>query len=215
QRGLTLAGAAGAALAGLPSTTASAQAPAGSVRRSDRYDDSFIFERKAFRWPGNATLAIWIAPNVEVWRYDSPGGQAISPNERSVVPLEEERALIQAALKTIEQATGSRPRGWLGPGLTETYNTLDLLAEEGVIYCGDWNSDDQPYPMKVRMGVMFSIPYCMEINDIPLFIRKGYTGEQYLQSLVDQFDPLYVDRAKQPRLLGIPLNLLITGQPLV
>ena len=82
QRGLTLAGAAGAALAGLPSTTASAQAPAGSVRRSDRYDDSFIFERKAFRWPGNATLAIWIAPNVEVWRYDSPGGQAISPNER-------------------------------------------------------------------------------------------------------------------------------------
>ncbi|PYR80932.1 MAG: hypothetical protein DMF87_07200 [Acidobacteria bacterium] len=244
QRGLTLAGAAGAALAGLPSTTASAQAPAGSVRRSDRYDDSFIFERKAFRWPGNATLAIWIAPNVEVWRYDSPGGQAISPNERSVVPdvvnyawreygmrvglwrladvldaagvratvalnsavieahpkavdemkrrrwefmghgitntenlaglpLEKERALIQAALKTIEQATGSRPRGWLGPGLTETYNTLDLLAEEGVIYCGDWNSDDQPYPMKVRMGVMFSIPYCMEINDIPLFIRTA------------------------------------------
>ncbi|PYR64578.1 MAG: polysaccharide deacetylase [Acidobacteria bacterium] len=285
QRGLTLAGAAGAALAGLPSTTASAQAPAGSVRRSDRYDDSFIFERKAFRWPGNATLAIWIAPNVEVWRYDSPGGQAISPNERSVVPdvvnyawreygmrvglwrladvldaagvratvalnsavieahpkavdemkrrrwefmghgitntenlaglpLEKERALIQAALKTIEQATGSRPRGWLGPGLTETYNTLDLLAEEGVIYCSDWNSDDQPYPMKVRMGVMFSIPYCMEINDIPLFIRKGYTGEQYLQSLVDQFDTLYADSAKQPRVLGIPLHPMITGQPL-
>jgi allantoinase len=282
---LTLAGAAGAVLTGLPSKRASAQAPGGPVRRADRYDDSLIFERKPFRWPGNATLAIWIAPNVEVWRYDSPAGQAISPNERGIVPdvvnyawreygmrvglwrladvldavgvratvalnsavveahpkavdemkrrrwefmghgitnsenlaglpLEKERALIQTALKTIEQATGNRPRGWLGSGLTETYNTLDILAEEGVIYCGDWNSDDQPYPMKVRTGTMFSIPYCMEINDIPLFIRKGYTGEQYLQSLVDQFDALYADSAKHPRVLGIPLHPMITGQPL-
>jgi len=58
------------------------------------------------------------------------------------------------------------------------------------------------------------VPYCMEINDIPLFIRKGYTGEQYLQSLVDQFDALYADSAKQPRVMGIPLHPMITGQPL-
>ena len=282
---LTVAGAASAVLAGVPAKKASAQAPGGAVRRADRYDDSFIFERKPFRWPGNATLAIWIAPNVEVWRYDSAAGQAISPNERGIVPdvvnyawreygmrvglwrladvldgaglratvalnsavleahpkavdemkrrrwefmghgitnsenlaglpVDKERALIQTALKTIEQATGNRPRGWLGSGLTETYNTLDILADEGVIYCGDWNSDDQPYPMKVRTGTMFSIPYCMEINDIPLFIRKGYTGEQYLQSLVDQFDALYADSAKHSRVLGIPLHPMITGQPL-
>src|SRR4030095_3926127 len=86
KRSLTLAGAVGAVLAGLPSKRASAQAPGGAVRRADRYDDSFIFERKPFRWPGNATLAIWIAPNVKVWRYDSATGQAISPNERGIVP---------------------------------------------------------------------------------------------------------------------------------
>src|SRR4030095_7220038 len=72
--------------------------------------------------------------------------------------LEKERELIQTVLKTIEQASGQRPRGWLGSGLAETYNTLDILAEEGVIYCGDWNNDDQPYPMKVKKGRMFSIP---------------------------------------------------------
>jgi len=54
--------------------------------------------------------------------------------------LEAERSLIQTSLRTIEQATGRRPRGWLGSGLTETYNTLDILAEDGVVYCGDWNS---------------------------------------------------------------------------
>ncbi len=284
KRGLTLAGTAGALASGLASS-AFAQAQGGSVRRADRYDDSFIFERKPFAWPGNATLAIWIVPNVEVWRYDSPGGQAITPNDRGIVPdvvnyawreyglrvglwriadvldaagvkatvalnaavcdthpkvidemkrrgwefmghgltnsenlaglaSEKERPLIQGALKTIEQATGRRPRGWLGSSLAETYNTLDILAEEGLIYCGDWNADDQPYRMKVRQGRMFSIPYCMEINDIPLYIRKGYTGEQYLQSVTDQFDTLYADSAKQPRVLGIPLHPMITGQPL-
>jgi len=279
-----LAGAAGA-LASAVAAPAAAQTQGRAVRRADRYDDSFIFERKPFTWPGNKTLAVWIVPNVEVWRYDSPSGQAITPNDRGIVPdvvnyawreygmrvglwrfadildaagvkatvalnaavvehhpkavdemrkrgwefmghgitnsenlagltLETERNLIQTALRTIEQATGRRPRGWLGSGLTETYNTLDILAEEGVVYCGDWNSDDQPYRMKVKTGRLYSVPYCMEINDIPLFIRKGYTGEQYLQSVVDQFDALYADSAKQPRVMGIPLHPMITGQPL-
>jgi len=287
QTGL-LAGAAGALASGVeaPAAAQTGAGPQGrAVRRAERYDDSFIFERTPFTWPGNKTLAVWIVPNVEVWRYDAASGQAISPNDRGIVPdvvnygwreygmrvglwrfadvldaagvkatvalnaavvehhpkaveemkrrgwefmghgvtnseslaglaLDAERNLIQTSLRTIEQATGRRPRGWLGSGLTETYNTLDLLAEEGVIYCGDWNSDDQPFRMKVTTGRMYAVPYCMEINDIPLFIRKGYTGEQYLQSLIDQFDALYADSAKQPRVMGIPLHPMITGQPL-
>jgi peptidoglycan/xylan/chitin deacetylase (PgdA/CDA1 family) len=285
KQGLLLAGTASVFAAGLVPKTTFAQTQGQSVRRANRYEDSFIFERKPFKWPGNKTLAVWIVPNVEVWHYDSPAGTGVSPNVRNIVPdvinyawreygmrvglwriadtldgagvkatvalnsavaeahpraleemkkrgwefmghgitnsenlaglnLEKERELIQTVLKTIEQATGQKPRGWLGSGLAETYNTLDILAEEGVIYCGDWNNDDQPYPMKVKQGRMFSIPYCMEINDIPLFIRKGYTGEQYFRSLVDQFETLYADSAKQPRVMGIPLHPMIIGQPL-
>jgi allantoinase len=285
KQGLLLAGSAGVLAAGLAPKAVFAQTQGNSVRRADRYEDSFIFERKPFKWPGNKTLAVWVVPNIEVWHYDSPAGTGVSPNVRNIVPdvinyawreygmrvglwrvadtldaagikatvalnsavaeahpkalqemkkrgwefmghgitnsenlaglnLEKERDLIQTVLKTIEHATGQRPRGWLGSGLAETYNTLDILAEEGVIYCGDWNNDDQPYPMKVKKGRMFSIPYCMEINDIPLFIRKGYTGEQYFRSVVDQFDTLYADSAKQPRVMGIPLHPMIVGQPL-
>jgi allantoinase len=255
------------------------------VRRADRYKDSFIGDRKPFVWPGDRTLAVWIVPNVEVWRYDSPAGTGVSPNAGNRVPdvinyawreygmrvglwriadvldaagikatvalnsavcdvhpkaieemekrgwefmghgitnseslagltPEREKNVIQTVLSTIERATGRRPRGWLGSGLTQTYDTLDILAEEGVIYCGDWNNDDQPYPMKVRKGQFFSIPYCMEINDVPLYMRKGYTGEQYYQSVIDQFEQLYADSAKQPRVMGIPLHPMITGQPL-
>ena len=83
-----------------------------------------------------------------------------------------------------------------------------------MIYCGDWNNDDQPHPMKVKSGKMFAIPYCAEINDIPLYMRKGYTGEQYLRSVIDQFDTLHADSRKQPRVMGIPLHPMISGQPL-
>jgi peptidoglycan/xylan/chitin deacetylase (PgdA/CDA1 family) len=50
---------------------------------------------------------------------------------------DKEKEVITHVLKTIEQATGKKPRGWLGTGLTETHNTLDILAEAGVLYCGE------------------------------------------------------------------------------
>ena len=56
------------------------------LRRPGRYEDSLIFERKPFFWPGGKTLAVWIIPNVEAWTYDSPEGLATSPNIRNVVP---------------------------------------------------------------------------------------------------------------------------------
>src|SRR4051794_58975 len=80
------------ALAGTASVLASATAglagaqTLGPMRRSNRYEDTFIHERKPFTWPGNKTLAVWIAPNVEVWHYDSPVGQVVLPNLTNRVP---------------------------------------------------------------------------------------------------------------------------------
>ena len=129
------------------------------------------------------------------------------------LPFSEEREVIQTTLRTIQRATGKRPRGWLGPGLTETFNTLDLLAEEEILYVGDWNSDDQPFAMKVKKGKLFAVPYGMDINDMSLINRLGYTGEQYLRALTDQFDTLYADSEKNARVMGVPLHPFLMGQP--
>jgi len=83
---VVLAGTAGTLASGLTTRAGFAQTSGGSVRRADRYEDSFIFERKPYRWPGSKTLAVWIAPNVEVWHYDSAAGQAVSPNAGNIVP---------------------------------------------------------------------------------------------------------------------------------
>ncbi len=81
-----LAGGASLAALGLRSAAAQAQTAPRPIRRSERYDDSFITERKPFKWPGNNTLAVWFAPNVEVWQYDSAFGVGISPNPTNYLP---------------------------------------------------------------------------------------------------------------------------------
>src|SRR6266851_9028947 len=86
KQGLLLAGAASVLTSGLASVVAHAQTASRPVRRPDRYEDSFIFERKPFAWPGNKTLAVWVAPNVEVWHFDSPVGVGVSPNIGNLVP---------------------------------------------------------------------------------------------------------------------------------
>jgi peptidoglycan/xylan/chitin deacetylase (PgdA/CDA1 family) len=136
-------------------------------------------------------------------------------NSRSLrgLPLDEETRVIYTTLQVIERAVGTKVRGWLGTGLGENYTTLDILAEAGVRYTGDWNNDDLPYRMKVKTGEMYALPYGNTINDITFF-GAGHSAGEYYQLLVDQFDTLYADSQKIPRVMGIPLHPFHTGQPL-
>lgn len=126
-------------------------------------------------------------------------------------PEAEERALIQNIVQTIKTGTGKQPRGWLGPALTESHRTLDLLAEAGIEYVSDWVNDEQPYPMRVKSGSMISIPYSIEVNDIPVFLDQKKTGEAFGQLICDQFDGLYEDGAKTGRVMAIALHPFLIG----
>lgn len=126
---------------------------------------------------------------------------------------EEERAIITETVATIARHTGTPPRGWLGPVLAETPNTLDILAECGIDYVADWVNDEQPYPMNVRKGRMTSIPYSIEMNDIPAFLDMKQSAEGYAQNLMDQFDVLYEDGSVTGRVMAIPLHPFLIGHP--
>lgn len=134
-------------------------------------------------------------------------------NSRSLrgLPLDEERTVIQNTVKIIRQTTGKKVRGWLGTGLGETFNTLDLLTEAGIEYTGDWNNDDLPFPMKTKNGVIYAINYGNAINDTR-FYSNGHTGEEYYEMASSQFDTLYADSRKMPRVMGLPLHPFQTGQ---
>jgi len=123
----------------------------------------------------------------------------------------EERTLIRDVLDTIGQATGQRPKGWLSPSLTESLNTPDLLAEEGVEYLADWANDEQPYPLNVRNNTLISMPYSIEINDITVFLGNHGTAEEFYTRIVDQFDVMYEDGKTSGRVMSISLHPFLIG----
>jgi allantoinase len=126
---------------------------------------------------------------------------------------DEERAYLGEVVATIARATGQQPRGWLGPALTETFDTPELLAELGLSYLLDWCNDDQPFPLKVRAGRMISVPYSIELNDISLFVGKSLSGQDFAQMVMDQFDVLYEEGQRSGRVMCLALHPFIINQP--
>jgi peptidoglycan/xylan/chitin deacetylase (PgdA/CDA1 family) len=136
-------------------------------------------------------------------------------NSRRLSGLDEEmeQDTIRTVVDTITASTGVAPKGWLSPGLTETYHTPDLLAEAGISYVADWCVDDQPFPMHVRAGRLISVPYSQELNDIPAFMRKGMMPEEFCRTIVDQFDTLYQEGGESGRVMALALHPFLSGHP--
>ena len=123
---------------------------------------------------------------------------------------DQERGYLTEVVDTIAAATGQRPRGWLGPGLSETFQTPALLAELGLGYLLDWTNDDQPY--RLNVPELLSVPYSVELNDLALFLFRNASGPEFVQVVKDQFEQLYADAEHSGRVMALALHPFVTGQ---
>ncbi len=124
-----------------------------------------------------------------------------------------ERALIAEATATITRHEGYPPRGWLGPWISETRVTPDLLKEAGYSYVLDWPLDDQPVWLATRAGPLLAMPYPVEINDAPAMLTRHHTAADFAGLIVDQFDEMLRQSARQPLVCAISLHTPVVGQP--
>ena len=129
------------------------------------------------------------------------------------VAPERERQHIHDVLARIERTSGRRPRGWLGAGLAETWNTLDHLIAEGCLYVADWVNDDQPYLMNVDGKQLVSIPYSFEINDSPQLYHRDRSADDFEAMIRRQFDVLYREGERSGRVMAICLHPYLIGVP--
>ncbi len=124
-----------------------------------------------------------------------------------------EREVIRRTLDIYEQVCGKKAKGWLSSSLRTTLNTVDILAEEGLIFTTDLLNDDQPYLVQTRSGKpMVSVSYTSEVNDFS-FLRQGLVAEGGLQMFQEQFDWLYEESASSGRFMSIGLHPHVIGQP--
>ncbi|MCZ6841197.1 MAG: polysaccharide deacetylase family protein [SAR324 cluster bacterium] len=133
--------------------------------------------------------------------------------QRPLFVEEDEREVIRRTLARIGEYSGKKPRGWMGPGLGETWQTPQILAEEGVEYLCDWCNDDQPYYMKIKDNSLVSIPYTLENNDIPLYLVRNQPSSAIFEQVRDTFDTLYREGEESARVMAISTHPYITGVP--
>jgi allantoinase len=127
--------------------------------------------------------------------------------------LDDQSATINKSMDIIEKFAGKRPRGWFGPGLTQTFETLDLLAGAGVEYIGDMVLDDQPVTLKTEHGPIVALPYNYEIHDIAQQMIQYHESEIYFKRARDYFDCIYAESADSVRVMSLVVHPYISGSP--
>ena len=129
-------------------------------------------------------------------------------------PEAEERALIAEATARLAKEEGRPPEGWLGPWISHSHATPDLLAEAGYSYLLDWCMDDQPVWFRCRGGKrILSVPYPQEANDIPQIVGRKIGGAAFADLVIDQFDEMLELSRDRPLVMGIALHAYLVGQP--
>jgi allantoinase len=127
--------------------------------------------------------------------------------------IEDQRGMIHKSMDLLESFIGKRPVGWLGPGLTQTLETPELLAEAGVKYIGDLVWDDEPVEIATANGPLVTLPYTVELNDIPAMILQHHESPYWATRCKDTFDRLHMEGAERAKIMAIAIHPYISGQP--
>jgi peptidoglycan/xylan/chitin deacetylase (PgdA/CDA1 family) len=136
-------------------------------------------------------------------------GQNIVPAYQS--PEEEARDLDRC-IGAIEGSSGVRPVGWISPRCTPSTQTSALLAKSGFTWHADIFDTDTPYPLKTANGPILAMPFTMEVNDMPLYIRYGSEPEAYTR-ILERLLANWPDAAKRPSCLDLTIHAHVFGRP--
>jgi peptidoglycan/xylan/chitin deacetylase (PgdA/CDA1 family) len=125
----------------------------------------------------------------------------------------DERRLIAETTEAIRRHEGRAPTGWMGPWVSESACTPDLLHEAGYRYVLDWCADDQPIWLRTRGGRILSVPYPRPVGDLAALHHHAATPSQYADLLIDQFDEMLRQSAGQPLVSSLSFHPYLVGWP--
>jgi allantoinase len=136
-------------------------------------------------------------------------------HQNSLHDEENEGAIIAAALSRLQQFTGQRPRGWMSPGWTETFDTPDLLKANGVDYVCQWVIDDVPTWLETIHGRLLAVPYALDLNDSVIFAIEKHASDEMASRISETIQTFEEEIAYtgQIRVLTIPLHPHLSGVP--
>jgi len=121
--------------------------------------------------------------------------------------------MIRQSVKVLREFTGKRPVGWMGPGLTETLDTPELLAAAGIKYVADWVLDDEPCSIRTRGGSLVTLPYSLELNDIAMMVVQHHAADEFVTRCMDTYERLSSEGKHRAKVMAIAVHPYISGVP--
>jgi hypothetical protein len=97
--------------------------------------------------------------------------------------------------------------------LTQTLDTPEILAAAGIKYIADWVYDDEPTRIRTAAGPLVTLPYTVELNDIPMMIVQHHESDYLMRRAIDQFERLYAEGKDRAKILALAIHPYISGQP--
>ena len=126
---------------------------------------------------------------------------------------QEEREHVRRAVESQARTVGERPFGWYcrhGPSV----NTRRLVVEEGgFLYDSDSYNDELPYWSTVSGKPHLVVPYSLVVNDSKYARGAFVTADDFFTFAKDQFDMLYEEGARQPKMMSVGLHFRLIGHP--
>jgi allantoinase len=138
---------------------------------------------------------------------------AHSYDQQPMHKVENQREVIMRAMDVIEKFSGKRPRGWFGPGLTQTFDTVDYLSEAGIEYIGDWACDDEPVTLKTRHKPIVALPYNFELHDIVIMALQHHPSSEMHTRSMRYFECMYRESVERAKIMSLAHHPYLSGSP--
>lgn len=146
-------------------------------------------------------------------RWDVMGHGVYNTRYAAGLSEADERAMIGDCADTVRRHLDQQMTGWLGPALTSTPRTPELLAEAGVRYMADYLHDDEPLPLRVDGARMMSMPYSLGLNDSPVIGRVQHSARTFARLVTDQLEVFLEEGRARPKVLAVCLHPYALSAP--
>src|SRR5918911_923422 len=186
----------------------------------ERTTYSAIVDRPPLRLPDGARVVVWSIVNLEVWDISRPMARQIlaPPTGQTLLPDVPNWSWHEYGMRVgvwrffdLYKRLGIRPTLSVNARVCEDYERV--ATEAGVKYIGDWVYDDEPTEISTQHGPLVTLPYTVELNDIPTMIVQHHESPYWFQRCRDSFDRLHAEGAGRAKIMAIAIHPYISGQP--
>jgi peptidoglycan/xylan/chitin deacetylase (PgdA/CDA1 family) len=125
---------------------------------------------------------------------------------------DEEEADLKKGIALFKDVIGKAPKGFSSPRGTFSANTCELLAANGFTWHIDHFNSDLPYLLDTKSGPLAAVPFTMEINDLPIYMRYGNPPQAYSDTL-KRIIERYASIGSPPAVLDITAHAHVFGRP--